>query len=48
MIDYLSDDSETLLLPGDSEEIKKFCEKALKFSKFQIKIYLPVISLQLK
>jgi hypothetical protein len=45
---YSTDDSETLLLPGDSAEMSSFCEKALKFSKFQIKIYLPVISLQMK
>ena len=42
------DETETLLIPGDTEEMNKFCEDALKFSKLQIKVYLPVISVQLK
>ncbi|CAO1344881.1 unnamed protein product [Diamesa serratosioi] len=42
------EETETLLIPGDTEEMNKFCEDALKFSKLQIKVYLPVISVQLK
>jgi autophagy-related protein 2 len=44
----LSDESETLLIPGDREEINRFCDNAMKFSKLQIKVDLPVVSVQLK
>lgn len=42
------DDPETLTLPGDSEELRTFCDAAMKLSKLQIRIELPVVSLQLK
>lgn len=41
-------ETETLLIPGETEEMNKFCDEAMKFSKVQIKVYLPVISVQLK
>ena len=41
-------ETETLLIPGETEEMNKFCDEAMKFSKIQIKVYLPVISVQLK
>ncbi|XP_055588438.1 autophagy-related protein 2 homolog A [Uranotaenia lowii] len=43
-----ADDPETLTLPGDSDELNTFCEAAMKLSKLQIKIDLPVVSFQLK
>jgi hypothetical protein len=43
-----TDDPETLLIPGDKEEMAAFCEQAIKSSKLQISITLPVVSLQLK
>ncbi|XP_052865344.1 autophagy-related protein 2 homolog A [Anopheles cruzii] len=39
---------ETLTLPGDTEEMNTFCACAMKRSKLQIRIDLPVVSLQLK
>ncbi|CRL03003.1 CLUMA_CG016444, isoform A [Clunio marinus] len=42
------DESETLLIPGDRDEINNFCDNAMKFSKIQIKVDLPVVSVQLK
>ena len=42
------DDTETLLIPGDTIEMQNFCSSAIDFAKLRIKIYLPVISLQLK
>uniref|UniRef100_A0A1Q3FUU4 Autophagy-related protein 2 n=2 Tax=Culex tarsalis TaxID=7177 RepID=A0A1Q3FUU4_CULTA len=42
------DDPETLTLPGDAEELQTFCEAAMRLSKLQIRIELPVVSLQLK
>ncbi|XP_049531977.1 autophagy-related protein 2 homolog B [Anopheles darlingi] len=39
---------ETLTLPGDSDEMDTFCSCAMKRSKLQIRIDLPVVSLQLK
>jgi autophagy-related protein 2 len=44
----LSDESETLLIPGDRDEINSFCDNAMKFSKIQIKVDLPIVSVQLK
>jgi autophagy-related protein 2 len=44
----LSDESETLLIPGDRDEMNRFCDNAMKFSKLQIKVDLPVVSVQLK
>lgn len=38
----------TTLLPGDRKEMTTFCEQAKKSSKIQIKVSLPVISVQLK
>ncbi|XP_065094861.1 autophagy-related protein 2 homolog A-like [Ochlerotatus camptorhynchus] len=43
-----ADDPETLTLPGDSEELDTFCSTAMKLSKLQIRIDLPVVSLQLR
>ncbi|XP_037027616.1 autophagy-related protein 2 homolog B [Bradysia coprophila] len=43
-----SEETETLLIPGDKTEMDTFCEDAMKSSKIQIKVSLPVISLQLK
>jgi autophagy-related protein 2 len=42
------DESEILLIPGDREEMKHFCDNAFRFSKMQIKLDLPTISIQLK
>lgn len=42
------EDTETMLIPGDKNEMETFCEDAMKSSKVQIKVSLPVISLQLK
>lgn len=42
------DDTEIMLMPGDKTEMDNFCEDAMKSSKIQIKVSLPVISLQLK
>lgn len=42
------EESETLLIPGDREEMNKFCDNAMKFSKMQIKVDLPVVAVQLK
>lgn len=42
------EESETMLIPGDKTEMDNFCEDAMKSSKIQIKISLPVVSLQLK
>ncbi|KAL1379044.1 hypothetical protein pipiens_003861, partial [Culex pipiens pipiens] len=42
------DDPETLTLPGDAEELRTFCDAAMRLSKLQIRIELPVVSLQLK
>lgn len=43
-----ADDPEMLTLPGDTEELNAFCSAAMKLSKLQIRIDLPVVSLQLK
>lgn len=43
-----SEETETMLIPGDKTEMDNFCEDAMKTSKIQIKVSLPVISLQLK
>ena len=45
---FFTDESETLLIPGDRDEINSFCDKAMKFSKTQIKVDLPNVSVQLK
>ncbi|XP_058467736.1 autophagy-related protein 2 homolog A [Malaya genurostris] len=42
------DDPETLTLPGDKDELYRFCQAAMELSKLQIRIELPVVSLQLK
>ncbi|XP_055537641.1 autophagy-related protein 2 homolog A [Wyeomyia smithii] len=43
-----ADDPETLTLPGDCEELNKFCQAAMGISKVQIRIDFPVVSFQLK
>lgn len=43
-----ADDPETMLIPGDREEMNTFCENAMKSSKLRMKLDLPVVSLQLK
>lgn len=40
------EESETILLPGDSYEMRKFCDTAMKTSKLQIKISLPLALIQ--
>lgn len=42
------EETETMLIPGDKTEMDNFCEDAMKSSKIQIKVSLPVVSLQLK
>lgn len=42
------DETEKLVIPGDREEMKQFCDNAFKFSKIQIKLDLPIVSVQLK
>uniref|UniRef100_A0A182Y760 Autophagy-related protein 2 n=1 Tax=Anopheles stephensi TaxID=30069 RepID=A0A182Y760_ANOST len=44
----VSDTPETLTLPGDTDEMNTFCTRAMKRAKLQIRIDLPVVSLQLK
>ncbi|XP_312964.6 autophagy-related protein 2 homolog A [Anopheles gambiae] len=44
----VSDTPETLTLPGDTDEMNTFCTCAMKRSKLQIRLDLPVVSLQLK
>lgn len=41
-------DSENTLLPGDKVEMQQFCNDATNSSKIQIRISLPIVSLQLK
>lgn len=41
-------ETETMLIPGDKTEMDNFCDDAMKSSKLQIKIALPVVTLQLK
>uniref|UniRef100_A0A182K4W6 Autophagy-related protein 2 n=1 Tax=Anopheles christyi TaxID=43041 RepID=A0A182K4W6_9DIPT len=43
-----SDTPETLTLPGDNDEMNTFCSCAMKRSKLQIRVDLPIVSLQLK
>lgn len=43
-----ADDPEMLTLPGDAEELDAFCTAAMKLSRLQLRIDLPVVSLQLK
>lgn len=40
--------TEDSLLPGDKTEMNRFAEQAMKSSKIQIKITVPLISLQIK
>lgn len=42
------EESETLLIPGDRDEMNKFCDSEMKFSRMQIKLDIPVVSVQLK
>ncbi|XP_049276708.1 autophagy-related protein 2 homolog A isoform X1 [Anopheles funestus] len=44
----VSDTPETLTLPGDTDEMNTFCSCAMKRAKLQIRVDLPVVSLQLK
>uniref|UniRef100_A0A182PNM0 Autophagy-related protein 2 n=1 Tax=Anopheles epiroticus TaxID=199890 RepID=A0A182PNM0_9DIPT len=44
----VSDTPDTLTLPGDTDEMNTFCSCAMKRSKLQIRVDLPVVSLQLK
>uniref|UniRef100_A0AAG5CVV1 Autophagy-related protein 2 n=1 Tax=Anopheles atroparvus TaxID=41427 RepID=A0AAG5CVV1_ANOAO len=39
---------ETLTLPGDTDEMNAFCSCAMKRAKLQIRVELPVVSLQMK
>ncbi|XP_050067859.1 autophagy-related protein 2 homolog A [Anopheles maculipalpis] len=43
-----SDTPETLTLPGDTDEMNTFCSRAMKRAKLQIRVDLPVVSLQMK
>lgn len=43
-----TDNPETLIIPGDKAEMDSFCENSMKTAKIQIKINLPVVSLQLR
>uniref|UniRef100_A0A6B2EBD1 Autophagy-related protein 2 n=1 Tax=Phlebotomus kandelakii TaxID=1109342 RepID=A0A6B2EBD1_9DIPT len=43
-----NDDTETLIIPGDSAEMSTFCDFAYKNSRLRIKINLPLVSLQLR
>uniref|UniRef100_A0A7G3AGM6 Autophagy-related protein 2 n=1 Tax=Lutzomyia longipalpis TaxID=7200 RepID=A0A7G3AGM6_LUTLO len=43
-----NDDTETLIIPGDSAEMSTFCEFAHRNSRLRIKINLPLVSLQLR
>ncbi|XP_059616173.1 autophagy-related protein 2 homolog B-like [Phlebotomus argentipes] len=43
-----NDDTETLIIPGDSMEMSNFCDFAYKNSRLRIKINLPLVSLQLR
>lgn len=42
------EESHKTLIPGDRKEMTTFCEHAKKSSKIQIKVSLPVISVQIK
>ncbi|XP_055908295.1 autophagy-related protein 2 homolog B isoform X2 [Eupeodes corollae] len=42
----INKECETILLPGDSQEMRKFCDTAMKTSKLQIKISLPTALIQ--
>uniref|UniRef100_A0A182N5K0 Autophagy-related protein 2 n=1 Tax=Anopheles dirus TaxID=7168 RepID=A0A182N5K0_9DIPT len=44
----IPDTPETLTLPGDTDEMNTFCSCAMKRSKLQIRVDLPVVSLQMK
>ncbi|XP_053671919.1 autophagy-related protein 2 homolog A [Anopheles nili] len=44
----IPDTGETLTLPGDTDEMNAFCSCAMKRAKLQIRLDLPVVSLQLK
>ncbi|XP_055377404.1 autophagy-related protein 2 homolog B isoform X2 [Condylostylus longicornis] len=41
------EDTETILLPGETVEMRNFCEKAMKTSKLQFKVFLPIASVQI-
>lgn len=43
-----TDNPETLIIPGDKAEMDSFCENSMKTAKIQIRICLPVVSLQLR
>lgn len=43
-----TENPETLIIPGDKAEMDSFCENSMKTAKIQIKICLPVVSLQLR
>lgn len=41
-------EDEKLLIPGDINEMNKFCDDAEKTSKIKINLSLPIISLQFR
>lgn len=41
-------DSENIKIPGDKEEMDRFADDAARYSKIQIRVFLPLVSLQLK
>lgn len=41
-------ESENIKIPGDIDEMQRFSDDAMKCSKIQITLHLPVVSLQLK
>lgn len=43
-----SDSDADTLLPGDKAEIKAFCDTATRASRIQIKVSIPVVSLQIR
>lgn len=43
-----SDNSETFLLPGDSEEMRRFRDTTMQTSKVQIQLFFPSANIQMK
>lgn len=46
--DDANTDPESFIIPGDNTEMAEFCDKAMRMSKLQIEVDLPIVSLQLK
>lgn len=41
-------DPESIKIPGDKEEMERFADDAARYSRIQIRVFLPLVSLQLK